>query len=37
MPRRELLSDEQRTDLLALPADEAEFIRRALFISPAKA
>ncbi|MBS1213130.1 MAG: transposase [Proteobacteria bacterium] len=28
MPRRELLSDEQRTDLLALPADEAEFIRR---------
>ncbi len=28
MPRRELLSDGQREDLLALPADEAEFIRR---------
>lgn len=28
MPRRELLSEGQREDLLALPADEAEFIRR---------
>ena len=28
MPRRELLSGGQREDLLALPADEAEFIRR---------
>jgi TnpA family transposase len=28
MPRRELLSDEQRADVLALLADEAEFIRR---------
>ena len=27
MPRRELLSEAQREDLLALPADEAEFIR----------
>lgn len=28
MPRRELLSEGQREDLLALPTDEAEFIRR---------
>jgi len=30
MPRRELLSEVQREDLLALPANEAEFIRHYL-------
>ena len=28
MPRHELLSDEQRTEVLALPTGEADFIRR---------